>query len=107
MLERLAPVAAALLVACVGGVDEPGGGGPVESTPVPPIVETVDGTPVATMATTQTTATAGGLPDGEYRLRVEAIDDLGRVEDGDRSLVQLVGENRLVPSASSSNPRWS
>jgi choice-of-anchor B domain-containing protein len=59
-------------------------------------VTAVGGGPVAEQATADTTVVAGGLPDGEYELRVEASDSLGRRDDGGVVVVQLVGENRVV-----------
>ncbi len=51
---------------------------------------------VTTADTADLTAAVTGLADGEYRLRTIATDTGGRESDGGRSIVQLVGANRLV-----------
>ncbi|MFZ5477846.1 MAG: hypothetical protein ACOZNI_13815 [Myxococcota bacterium] len=59
-------------------------------------VETLDGEPVDAFTLPDLTGIVQGLDDGEYRVRVEATDASGATAGGDVSLVQLVGENRLV-----------
>ena len=59
-------------------------------------VTTVDDSPVTEVSTSDTTAVASGLPDGEYKLRVDASDSLGRHDDGGVVLTQLIGTNRVV-----------